>query len=183
MKKFLAAALVVLAACATLPPAQQTLAELQLRERLENLPQEWIVQGDSHAKYIPALVRWAQAHHIRVEMADLKRFSLAGTTMTGDDGTMIILGTHLPGNMQFATLIHELAHTMHCSCLSKEAAEVFAELVSVRVCGALGLDVSTQSASYLYNNVPFDQQWIVARKFGKEIEQISASLVKAARED
>lgn len=178
----LACFLVVLVlGCATLPPAQQTLAELQLRERIETLPAEWIVQGDSHARFVVPLVKWAEGHHITVEMADLRLLRLAGTTLHSDDGTVITLGTHLPANMQLATLVHELAHTMHCSCLNREAAEVFAELVSVRVCAAVGLDVSTESASYLKQNVPFDQQWIVAQKFGKEIEQISSALSKAAK--
>lgn len=171
----------LLAGCASVGGSFQTLAQLQLLQRLETLPEDWNVPGESHAKYLQTLTTWATKRQIQVVDTKFDDTTLAGRTVWKQSGTVVYLEQRLSANARLATLVHELAHVLHGTYLNKQAGEVYAELVAVQVCGALGLDISKQSAAYLRPRVEMSLQWSVAQTFGPQIDRIVPVLVKAAR--
>lgn len=171
----------LLVACAPTLGSFQALGQLQLLQRIEGLPDDWVIPGETHTKFIEPLKKWAVKQQITVEEGDLEPYDLFGVTQVTDKGTLVVLHHKTTGNMRFATLVHELSHTLHGTYLAPRAAEVYAEVVSVQVCGRLGLDISRQSAAYLLRYAPISLQWATTQKFAADMDKVVVVLVAAAK--
>jgi antirestriction protein ArdC len=112
------------------------------------LPTPAEVQGDPGLK-LARLKRWATANGIRVEYT---------STLGGADGAScggrILLRVGLTPAVEFAVLVHELAHeALHVerdeALPSRTVRETEAEAIAFVVCDAIGLEVGTAMSDYI----------------------------------
>ena len=106
------------------------------------------IQGDTHARLLPALE----------QLAGELGFSVARRPLDWPaDGWCdaqkheIVINDELPANAQVRVLVHEIAHALGVgySDYGRRRAEVLVDTVTFIVCGAVGLDTSGSSVPYV----------------------------------
>src|SRR3982751_4101923 len=133
--------LVCSAACATASPTPVSLTrmmQLQLREQAGTYPDSWLIDGDTHAPQLAALIAWSERHGIVVTHASLKARHLLGSAQPGYGGWVVLLSQDISPDAQLRTLVHELGHVYGPKVSTENEREVIAELVSAMVCQRLG---------------------------------------------
>lgn len=159
-------------------PTLQTMHTLDFIQKSGHMPMFWDLPGDTHAKQLTALVDWLTRRGIKVGFVPVVmlngRSVLGLTRYTDGGGRQIFVANKESLNSQLYILLHEAAHAYQPMRLTDNAGEVFAELVAVQVCKALGLDVAASTASYL--SVTTDGslrfQWLAADTFNREIDAL-----------
>lgn len=170
-----------LSGCATLAPTQLTASRLQTLQQLQTLPEEWIIPGEELAEAQKRLLAWVNRQKgMTAEETDLPK-GFAGRTRIIEGSAFIQIQRSHGANMRFATLVHEIAHVFQCPCLSREAGEVFAELIATQVTQAMGLDISVYTAAYFYHAIPMEVQRSTSDRFAKDMDRIVPQLVKVAK--
>jgi hypothetical protein len=112
------------------------------------IPESRPVSGDSHAEFLPSLLRFAKTLGFAVATEKLP----AGTGGYCDPhAKRIVLGEGADANASVRVLIHELAHALGVGYqdYGREAAEVIVETVTFIVCSGIGLDTSGDSVPYV----------------------------------
>ena len=80
-------------------------------------------------------------------------------------------------NGRLEVLAHELAHLFQPPALSKAEAEVFAEVVSLLVCRAYGVDTSAATAKYLQaHKSHFDIPYVYRREVNYAVHLLTANI-------
>jgi hypothetical protein len=160
-----------------------SLATLQIKERAGLYPGDWSVRGDSHARYLEKLQRWADDQGIVVAAAPIASKNLLGHASRGIfTGWVILINDRLPVNNRLYTLLHELGHVYGPQDVTAEQGEVIAEMVAAQVCEDVGLNVWGQTAAYLVTYVPIDRQSATVQRHGSKIDNIVKKLSRAVRE-
>jgi hypothetical protein len=171
--------------CATVrSPTLKAFGEISTLEQADILPPNIYVQGSTCQKPLDNLLVWAARRRIPVRFVDqitLNGEELMGYSKFGPQGWFVLIDNTLPVDTKFITLIHELAHLYHAANLSKEAGEVFAEMVAYQVAQNVGLHSRPQNALYLAMHSPLKFQQDAVFSFNAEIDAVVSMLTQAAK--
>jgi hypothetical protein len=149
-------------------------ADVMLRDYLVD------VGGDSHAAYLERLENYLKRRNLPVVVQpglSGDQFDFDARKLLGyNAGDRVYLNAELSINGRFATLVHELGHTMQPKALNgSENGQVFAETLAYLVCKAVGLDTWQSSALYLQQ---FDDRHRVVVRYSREIDAAVETILK-----
>jgi hypothetical protein len=163
--------------------------QIRLVSATDRIVSVFAVPGDSHAVYLPRLVKFARRRGVPVYMVPIAKDTgerLIGLSScpqaAGGRQCVILIDSGDGPNGRLYTLLHELAHLEQAGKVrTVDEAEVFAESVAFLVLSELGLDTSVVSASYLVLNTSEAARRRVLRELAPHVEAIAAMFLKAAR--
>jgi antirestriction protein ArdC len=127
------------------------------------------VDGDSHADYIPRLIRFAESIGWTVEYGDT---GSAGGWAMPSAKRIRLSDADVSPNATVRTLVHELCHALGIlyDGLGREYAEMLTETAAFAVCSSIGLDTSAAS-------IPYVTGWSADKPDGSAIVRDMAALV------
>jgi hypothetical protein len=188
LKRASAASVVILCllvnGCATKFSAITLSNQLKMHEEYGLVPQEIEhFETETMEVYFPRLVKAVQRRGIMVTAVDnlglalgLESNSLWGYN-SGDGDILLDAGLSL--DEAFATLLHELGHSLEPKELKgADEGQVFAETLSVLVCRELGLDITRAAFPYLHR---FDKRHAIIARYGQLLDQLTADILKEIR--
>ena len=188
LKRAIAASVVAvcltISGCATKFSAITLSNQMKMHEEYGLVPEE--IQHFETATmemYFPRLVKFINRRGIMVTAVDNLGLALGldSNTLWGynsGDGDILLEGS-LSLDEAFATLLHELGHSLEPAELKGEAeGQVFAEALSILVCRELGLDISRAAFPYLQS---FDRRHDIIVRYGQLLDQHAAEILREIR--
>lgn len=176
-------------AAATGSLAGQVEVLISAYERQEQLLSDFAVGGDSKRAELDKMVRYSE-HTLDMPVyfvplaknTQLQGVKTCPLSAGGATACLVLVDNSRNGaNGQLSILAHELAHQAQGSLVfNVDEREVWAETIAWLVMKELGLDLTREAMSYLFQ-VPYEARRKVLTEHEAEIRVVVARLVKAAR--
>lgn len=181
------AVVMVCGALAAQSPTTTAWQRLILMQSTGMVGPNWAVSGDSHAAHLARLYAWMDRKHTIHAETNLAQRGLLGLSITtgSSTGWVVLIDHDKSANAKFVALAHELGHMYSPKALWNDGTvadrETFAELVAVQVADHAGLDVWTQTATYLNDKAPIENQMRTVQKWAADADRLVARLDKIVK--